>query len=134
MLLTAQLLDQVVDVNNWMNVSDIRLTQGDSPFVYFKLVNATLDQNARPPGRRYMPVAGAVLTATLQNVNSALTLVKVCTQPFSQDPSIWKFQILSADGLRGTYTFTLQLTEGTNITYGRVSNAIAVMPQSGIFV
>jgi hypothetical protein len=134
MLLTAQLLDQVVDANNWMNVSDVRLTQGDSPFVYFRLVNATLDQSSKPPGRRYMPLAGAVLTATLQNVNSANTLLKTCTQPFSQDPSIWKFQILSADGLRGTYTFTLQLTEGTVVTYGRVSNAIAVVPQSGIFV
>jgi hypothetical protein len=134
MLLSGQLLDQVFDVNNWMVVSDVRITQGDSPFVYFRLVNAVLDTNFKPPGRRYMPAGGAVLTATLKNVNDANTLTKTCTQPFAQDPSMWKFQVLQADGLVGTYTITLQLTEGTTITYGRVNNALAITPQSGILV
>jgi hypothetical protein len=134
MLLRVRLLDQCIDQNNFMVVSDIRFTQGDSPFIFFQLINGSLDQDFKPSGRRYMPQPGATVTVSLQNVNSANTLTKICTQPFVQDPSIWSFQVYSADGLAGTYTFTLQLTEGTNITYGRASNALSVAPQSGVYV
>jgi len=134
MLLGARLLDQVFDVNNWTVVQDVRFTQGDSPWVYIQLVNLTLDKKLKPPGRRYVPQPGATLTVTLQNVNSANTLIKACTQPFTQDSSIWVFQILGSDGLVGSYTFTMQLTEGTVVTFGRCSNALAVTPQSGVSV
>jgi hypothetical protein len=132
MLLQARLLNNVTTVNDYDVSTQVAFTQGDSVQLYLVLVDALKDQKLNPPGRRFIPAAGATLTLTIQNENSVNTVTKVCTQPFPQDPSIWTFQILPADGLSGMYSFALTLNQSSVLTYARVFNGLQVWPQSGI--
>lgn len=100
------------------------MTQGDSPVLYFQLVDMSRDCNSQvyqPPGRRYVPAIGATLQVTLVNLDDAKQVTRAATQPFpGTDPSIWMVALASTDQVRGTVALQLQLTEGSVKTYGRV--------------
>lgn len=131
MLLTARLLQNALSVNVFELVNQIEFTEGDTPSIFFQLIDATLDKSGdgfSPPGRRYMPAVGATLNVTLDSLDNAKRITRAASQPFAQDPSIWKIDILTTDKVLGTVTLRLQLTEGQKVTSGSVIHALRVSP------
>jgi hypothetical protein len=133
MLLTARMLDNVVDVNTWEYAESLKLTEGDAPAIYFQLIDASKDRSSQgyyPSGRRYCPATGATLNVTLDNIDDDRIITRAATQ-HTTDKSIWYITTLTADALKGTINLKLTLTEGTKITYGFLSNAISVESLTG---
>lgn len=130
MLLSGQILDNVAGVNDFEVVPEARFTEADPVFIYIRLCDLNKDKNSRPAGRRYIPATGATLQITIKSVDTAKTLVKTATNPYSGDTSIWRIQLTAADALKGTYSMQLALTEGASVTRGLLSNVIVAQPQS----
>ncbi len=134
MRLSATFLINVGDVNTWQETSQLQMTEGDAVTVYFQLrdvsVATACDAYKNPVGRRYMPAVGATVVARIDTLNDAnvAALTKTCFQPFSQDPSIWAFQILSTDPVSGTKRMKITVTEGLKVTNGIVNSALLVSP------
>ena len=129
MKLSARALRDVQSVNSFRYANQIEYTEGDTLTVYFQLIDAGLDradEGYNPAGRRFMPAAAAVLTVTIDSINSAKKITRTATQPFSQDPSIWGVSILSTDLIRGTSPLRLSLNESGKITSGMVNNFFMV--------
>jgi hypothetical protein len=128
MLLSARMLDQVGSVNIFSYVEQFQFTEGDAFRVYFQLTDAATDratQGFNPSGRRYMPVSGATLQITLDNIDDAKKVTRAAVQAFpTSDPSIWYLDILSTDAVRGTVNMLLQLTEAGKVLRGRLNNAL----------
>ena len=132
MLLSARPLKDVASVNSFRSTTQFNFTEGDSPLLYFQLVDSSLDtwsEGFNPSGRRYMPAAGATLMVSLDSVNAYNKVLRMATQPFAQDPSIWAFQILSSDAIRGTIPMKFALNESSKITNGVVQNCININPR-----
>lgn len=135
MLLSARMLENVSGVNAFARVNEVSFTEGDTPTVYFQLVDLSLDraeEGFAPAGRRYVPAAGALLQVVLDNIDSARRITRYANQPFAQDPSIWAVPILPADQIVGTVNMRLTLTEGQRTTKGLVQAALAVHGLSGM--
>jgi hypothetical protein len=133
MLLSARMLDNVASVNGFDWATQVEYTAGDGPVdVYFQLVDLNQDRVStgfKFGGRRYAPAAGATLQVVLANIDDDIQVTRVATQPFTNDPSIWKVTMLGSDTIRGTCALSLKLTEGGKITYGRVEAAVLVHAQ-----
>lgn len=130
MLLSARPIKDVGSVNVFTWATQLEYTQGDTVDLYFMLVDRTQDTRSDPPGRRYMPAAGATLQVTLDNIDQAKQLTRAATQPFTNDPSIWKVSIIATDVIKGTCGLALALTEGTRVTRGRVEAFALVYSQT----
>lgn len=98
MLLSAQLLADVADVNRYRTVNQVEARAGSTIDVFFRLVDREADKDVNPPGRRYMPAPNSTLVVALKSVYPRKQLAFPATQPFPQDPSIWHFQISPDDG------------------------------------
>lgn len=136
MRLSARMLNNVTNVNSYENVDTLQFTEGDLPPLFFQLIDASTDRAERgyvPAGRRYMPATGATLQATLGSVDSAKTITRACTQPYAQDPSIWKLMLLAGDSLTGFRDLRLVLTEGIVVTNGTLRQAISVTPANASY-
>jgi len=135
MKLSAIFLVDVGSVNIYQESQQLEMTEGDSATVYIQLRDLAVQtayQGYKNPGRRYVPAALSTLTVQIDTMNSAnlATVTKVCDQPYAQDPSIWRFLLLSTDPIAGTKRLKLTLTEGTKISYGVVNSALLVTPSS----
>ena len=133
MLLSGRILTDVGGVNIFDYAESAQFTEGDAPSIYIQLIDVAKDQKLTPPGRRYMPAAGALLEVTIGNVDTAKVVTRTASQPFSNDPSIWKIYLLTTDPVRGTVDVTLKLTEGAVITRGYMRSAIRALPQQRSF-
>lgn len=125
MLLSLRFLTDVSSVNSWESVSAVEIYSGDSQTLFFQLVDASLDrpeQGFRPSGRRYMPPAGSTLRVTFVNLDDAKKVVRVASQPYAQDGSIWSIPILSTDPIKGTSTMNLELKEPGRTLNARFAN------------
>lgn len=98
MLLSARMLSNVTDVNNWSIVNQIQATAGSNISIYFHLIDASADRSFNPPGRRYIPASNSTLVIGLRSVYPHKMLQYQAIQPFPQDPSMWSFNILPTDG------------------------------------
>lgn len=137
MLLTARMLKDVQTVNSFESSSQIQWTEGDALNLHFQLVDGSLDTETstfRPAGRRFVPAAGATLTVDLENIDDAKKLTRLASQPFAQDGSIWRLQVLAADKIRGSPQLRLTLNEGGVITRGLLKMAIQIYPKSNLSV
>lgn len=131
MLLSARILRDCASVNSFEYADSAQFTKGDVVDVYFQLIDASLDtasENFIPPGRRYMPVAGATLIAVAENIDDAIKITRTVSQPFTNDPSIWKMSFFASDQIQGSANLRLTLTEGAKITKGLVKNAFRIQP------
>lgn len=124
MLLSARVLSDVASVNNFGYGEVFEFTEGDTVSLYFQLIDASRDKDMRPAGRRYIPTAGATLQAVVHNLNSAKTITRFAVQPYAQDGSIWRLDLLATDVVRGTCSIKLTLSEGGVITTGLMDLAI----------
>lgn len=135
MLLSAMFLVDVGGVNVFKEVGVIHMTEGDSLDVYLQLRDMSVNtatEGFNPPGRRFIPAAGATLQVVIDALDNAKKIVKTCVQPYAQDPSIWRFTITSSDKIAGTKTLKLQLAEGPKVTRGVVQPAILVADLTGL--
>lgn len=125
-MLSARLLNAVQDVNHFDTVNAVEATEGDQVTVYLQLVDASLDRDKAPKGRRYIPASGAMLTVVVQHIDDAKKLVKPASMPFpTTDPSIWSFVVNSTDtSVRGTVDLVLTLQEGTVVRNARLQSAM----------
>lgn len=98
MLLSAQLLADVADVNRYRTVNQVEARAGSTIDVYFRLVDREADKDASPPGRRFIPAANSTLVVSLKSVYPRKQLAFPATNPFPDDRSIWKFTISPNDG------------------------------------
>lgn len=121
MLLSARPLKDVANVNSFEWTTTAEFTAGDAGNFYFQLIDRSLDlsnQGFSPSGRRYMPAAGATLSCKIMSINDAITVTRVATQPFANDPSIWALPLLTTDLLNGSYSMRMTLTEGSVVKHG----------------
>jgi len=138
--LSARIISNVTGVNSFDQDTTFRFTQGDATTVYLQLIDLNKDkltQGFSLPGRRYVAATGAALIVTIPNIVTSPTtavVVKIASQPFPGDLSIWSFPVASTDGLLGTYTLQLALTEGPITTNGSVLNGLSAAPISGVMV
>lgn len=131
MLLSARILTHVQNVNSFDYAVAAEFTEGDAPIVYFQIVDKSLDKATEgfsPAGRRYMPAAGATMTAVIDSLDDAKKITRAASQPFPLDPSIWRVTILTTDILTGTARLLLTLTEGATVTHANIAAAIRVSP------
>lgn len=129
MLLSARMLNDVNSVNSWENADSIQFTKGDVVDIYFVTIDASLDtasENFLPPGRRYVPAAGATLQVVIESIDDAKKITRYASQPFANDLSIWKVSILSSDIIEGTANLRLTLTETSKVTRGLLRNALRI--------
>jgi hypothetical protein len=135
MLLSAQMLKNVYGVNQFDLTTVVEFTKGDVVDVYFQLMDMSVNTSLcgyNPPGRRYMPDAGATLSVVLEDIDDAVKVTKTATQPFAQDPSIWKISLAATDLIQGAPNLRLTLTEGTDLTRGVSKNAFRIWPQGNL--
>lgn len=135
MLLSARIIKDVANVNSFEYDTQLEWTAGDTLTVYFQLIDATLDtaiQGFNPPGRRFVPAASSTLQVSLENIDDAKKLVRLASQPFANDGSIWGLQIMASDKIRGTPQMRLTLTQSSVVTTGLVKNAIKIHPAGNI--
>jgi hypothetical protein len=107
-------LVDVQSVNSYQYATEIQGIQGDAIDLYFQLVDKNKNsylQGFYPAGLRYMPPATSTLQVTFKNVDTAKIVTRYASQPFAQDPSIWKVSLLSTDPIAGTVNIKLILTE-----------------------
>jgi hypothetical protein len=131
MLLSARVLDQVLDVNHFTNVNQITFVQGDTVTLYLQLIDASRPRAnydpANPAGFRYVPFAGATLQVLIQNLDDLKKINRFATQPFPNDASIWAVPFLPTDNfLRGTPSIQLILNEGGKLTSCTLQQAVMV--------
>jgi hypothetical protein len=133
MLLACRFLADVANVNSFDGVApSLSMNVGDTQALYFQLVDASVDrkdQGFNPPGRRYIPAASSTVSVTLTNTDTGpdvcvtefggsrinpsapATVTRGASNPFAQDTSIWKVQLLGTDSLKGTVNVSVTLTE-----------------------
>lgn len=129
------MLDDVTSVNGFQFANQIWFTVGDSPTIYFQLIDDSkdrVDQGFVPAGRRFVPADGATLSVVFDSVDMSRQVTKVATQPYAQDPSIWSVTIVSTDTILGTVNMKLSLTEGTKVTSGFLLAALNVQSMDGM--
>lgn len=129
--IAIRLLDDVQSVNSLELATEVSVASGDPLTINLQLVNTMrLSWDLNSPVVRYMPAAGATLSITFENIDDSKRMTKVASQPFAQDGSIWRVELMSQDTakLRGTISLGYTLTEGTRVVSGRLLAAILVMP------
>jgi hypothetical protein len=105
------------------------MAKGNPKDVYLRLVDSDqrpLTAGFNPPGLRYIPATGATLTVEFTNLDDAKVITRAASNPFSDDRSIWLVSVLATDGIEGTVSLKLTLTEGAEVRTIFVKAAIAV--------
>jgi hypothetical protein len=126
MQLKVTVLDDVEDANDYRYATEIQSTAGDPVDLFFQLSDATKNlasHGFNPSGLRYMPAAGSTLKVTFLNINTRKQFARFATQPFVQDPSIWKVPVLATDPVSGTVSMTFQLMEPNGVAGGITKSA-----------
>jgi hypothetical protein len=98
MLLSAQILADVCDVNRFRVVNQVSSRAGSTIDVFFRLVDRDTDRDFVPAGRRFIPAANSTLVVSVKSVTPRKQLAFQATCPFPDDRSIWYFRISPDDG------------------------------------
>lgn len=131
MILSGRILSNALSANVFDYAPAAQFTQGDQATVFIQLIDTTQDtmqQGFNPPGRRFMPAAGATLQVLLDCVDDAKKITRTLVQPFPQDPSIWRLDVLPTDKVKGTVTIRLVLNESGKETRGYIKAGMLVNP------
>lgn len=132
MRLSAKILKNVANVNNWQYSSQASVQEGQANDIYVQLVDLDkahgTEKSAAFPENplRYIPQGAVIaLTATFPSIDDAAELVIVASQPFADDKSIWKIT-LSSTQLPKSGNFKLKLTEDGVDKFILVKNGVSV--------
>jgi hypothetical protein len=101
-------------VNDFIYGTRIEVTKGDVFDFYFQLVDLekNLGQHAySPPGLRFIPAEGSMLTVNIWNLDSAKRFARQAMNPYPSDISIWKITLLDTDPLDCTVNMKIVLLD-----------------------
>lgn len=135
MRLSCRILADVGGVNSFRTVESAFANVGDPLTVYLQLVDESLDlasEGFQPAGRRYCPPASTTLKVKTDSTDSTKKVDRSATQPFSNDSSVWKLELLSTDKVRGTIDLVLTLTEPTRVLTGRRVAGVRISDTSAL--
>jgi hypothetical protein len=135
-------LINVTDVNHWSVQTQWTIYQQNQYQLFLQIQDIdqpngfTQDFSSQPRNPlclRYMPSAGSTLTLTINDLNSANVVTPICSQPFSNDTSIWSFNLSASQtaNLSGgtiTATFVDGLTSVSQTFV--VQNVLKVLPSN----
>lgn len=108
------LLDNVSDVNNFREVKELTLTEGNPTTLYFRIVQLERGANEEE-NLRYIPAAGASAQVKFDSIDDANDLDLVAVQPFAADDrSIWSVPILAGNKISPN-SMSVVLTIGANV-------------------
>lgn len=135
MLLSAAMLKNVSDVNSFEYTTSVRGHRDEAIDVYFQLLDANREPHKSlglhaTRGLRYCPAALATLECRLHSIDDSLTVTRYASQPFAQDPSIWRLQLLGTENIIGTFALQLTLNESGVIRRGSVQQAVVLQSSS----
>ena len=123
MKLSAKILKNVDSLNAWV-VSEswtVRNNEGvgESISLYFQLVD--LDRE----GIRYIAASGSTMQVTFPNLDDSLVITLTATNPFADDRSIWKVDLLSTQ-LPSSGNVKFSITESGSTRTFSVFNAMQI--------
>lgn len=104
--LTFNPLLNVVDANHFQLNNIYKVFQGNSYTFYLELEDADQqigftqnfsEQPRFPLYLRFLAPASSTLSVTINDLNATNVVTKVCSQPFSNDPSIWSFTLSASE-------------------------------------
>lgn len=125
MILKFKILSQASSVNSFYEVDTHKIVNGNATSIFFRLIQdrSEINQDAL----RYIPESGAQVSVTFNHIDASKVITRVATQPYTQDTSIWKVDILATDQLSFN-TMAVTITEGSNIRTIMPSTTISVIP------
>jgi len=130
MRLNAKILKNVANVNSFQYEEQAYLSEGSTNEFYFQLVDLSKltygkdSQEFPDHPLRYMPAAGATISAEFDSLEDEMKFSVNATQPFANDTSIWKVTSLSTQ-LPRSGNFSITLTEGLSIQKATIKQAIS---------
>lgn len=125
MKLGIQMLESESTLNNLIPSNQLEIAPGETATVMFQLVNSKT-------GQRYIPAAGATMTAKLVASNNVNVISKIPTQPFAADDrSIWSFPLSAADTAKAAgVNMEIVVTEGAAVKKVWAQSVIIMAPNS----
>jgi len=96
MRLDAQMLKNVVNVNQWEHANDVYIQEGQANDFYFQVMDRNKEL-AQDCYMRYISQATVTtMTVTFSSIDDAKIITANAVQPFSDDKSIWKVSLTSS--------------------------------------
>lgn len=132
-----------VDSVNSFNYADIwKIYQGNTYSLYLQLQDVDrpvgftqtfTDQPRSPFYLRYMPPASSTLSITINDLNQTNVVTKVASQSFSNDLSIWSFNLSASEtaNMSGGNIIATFVDGNTSISYTfLVQNVLSTIPSN----
>lgn len=123
MMLSAKMLKNVDSLNAWASTEQwvVRNNEGvgENVSLYFQLVD--LDRESI----RYIASTGATMQVTFPNLDDSLVITVNASNPFPEDRSIWKVDLLSTQ-MPSSGNVKFSITESGNTKTFSAFNAIQV--------
>lgn len=124
MKLGIKMLDGDSTVNKLTYLNQVELSPGETGTIMFQLIDMV-------SGNRYMPEAGATMTAKMVSTNNNNVISKIPSKPFATDGSIWSFPMSAVDSQKAAgVNLEIVLTEGSNVKKVWAQSVIVMMPNS----
>jgi len=130
MRLSAKIIKNVANVNNWEYANQAHVQENQANDIYIQIVDLdktpAVESSAAHPDfpLRYLSQATVLaVQATFPFIDDAEEFSIAGTQPFSDDKSIWKFTLTSAQ-FPNSGSFTVKITEDGVDRYFLVKDSI----------
>ena len=127
MRLGARVLRGVVSANSFEFTNQFEHNQQSADDLYIQLMNVDNNVGGTPPGIRYLPAAGAVVTLTMPSIDASRVGTYTMTQAFPGDGSIWHASILASDNF-GSGNIVVSVNESAVIRTATIINGSRVTP------
>lgn len=121
MKLSAKLLKNVENVNNFQYADQWDIAEGSSYRLYFQLIDTLKD------GLRYISQATLIdaVTVTFLSIDTSTQIVKTAIQPYADDKSIWYID-LAVNEVPNPGAVKFSITEDGSQRQFKVDQAIVV--------
>ena len=121
MKLSAKLLKNVANVNCFQYANQWDIAEGSAQRLYFQIVDSLKEDI------RYLSQATVIdaVTVTFPSINEGETIVKIATQAWADDKSIWYID-LAADEVPNSGAVQFSITEDGVESKFKVDQAIVV--------
>jgi hypothetical protein len=127
MVLVFKFLEEVKDVNTFVEVDRRKVIKGNSTTLYFRLLQDKSEIEDHLPHLRYIPQSGASISVKFDHIDSEKVLTRTAVLAFpSDDRSVWKVELLSTDLNIAFNSMSVSLAEGTNIQ--------SILPHSDLII
>ncbi|HUM42179.1 MAG TPA: hypothetical protein PKI14_04445 [Fervidobacterium sp.] len=128
MRLGIVMLNESSTVNDLKLISQSKVVPGSTKTIMFQLID--LDSTNKCPSR-YIPNAGATITAKISSQNSTNTLNKFPVAAFAGDGSVFKFNLSTTETAQiGSVNLQITLTEGTDVKICYADSVIITSPNN----